>query len=514
MEIVPEEKTARIMRLETIGRWAFYGLAFLLPLWVLPITASPLSVNKVFLAYALIAVALVCWILARLQAGSLELPKNLLAAALVLFIAVVLLSGMLSESRHISFRVVSDDPSGAVALGLFVIAAFLAAAYFKEEKAIFTWLLAFFASTTVLFLFQAAKVIFSLNPFPQWINLPFTTSNLFGTWTEFGILLSIAGFAALFLFEVVPLKKFRLFFGGIAASAFLTLVAANIRMIWWVFFAFLIALFAYLFSVRMLEKNFLRPTLFLLVAVLLSLQAPTVVSIVGARLGTEPVEVRPSFNATIETVKGALFADPVFGSGPGTFVYNWAQHRPLEVNASPFWSVRFTAGAGFLVSLVSTIGLIGGAALLAVLAALGWYGIRIFGRFNGAKPNSFLVLMFLLTAMAGVYAAVYNPGFVLTLYFFIFIGMFMGLLEAHELAGHFSIKLFANSGGSFMSALAVIAALIGTLSGGYVLAARYIGAYYYGAGVALYNRSNDATNAALSMARATAWDDADLYYRG
>ncbi|MBI2039042.1 MAG: tetratricopeptide repeat protein [Candidatus Niyogibacteria bacterium] len=514
METIPVENNTRVLRLEAIGRFAFYGLAFLLPLWVLPITAFPFLVNKVFLAYALILIALICWLLTRMRAGSLELPKNFLAASLVLFALSVLLSGVFSESRHISFRVLSGDPAGGVALGFFVIAAFLAAAYFKEEKTVFTWFLAFFASATALFVFQAAKIAFSSNPIPQWFDLPFATSNLFGTWTEFGILFSLAGFAALFLFEVVPLKKFRIFFGFVVAAAFLTLIAANVRVIWWTMFASLIVLFAYLFSIRILEKNFFRPTLFLLIAVLVSVQAPTFVSIISGRLGTQPVEVRPSFEATLETVKGAILAHPVFGSGPGTFVYNWVQHRPLEVNASPFWSVRFTAGAGFLLSLVSAIGFAGGAALLAVMAAFFWYGIRVFRSPVRSGPNSFLALTFFLALMAGAYAGAYNPGFVLTLYLFIFIGMFMGLLETHNFTDRFSIKLFANSGASFMTALSVIAVLIGAVSASYVLAERYVAAYHYGAGVLSMNRANDAANAALSISRATEWDGADFYYRG
>src|SRR3989338_8608347 len=114
MENISSEKNTRVAWLEKIARFAFYGLAFVLPLWVLPITIAPVFINKVFLAYALILIALVCWLLARMQAGSLELPKNFLALALVLFAGATVLSGVFSESAHVSFRAVSGDPSGVV----------------------------------------------------------------------------------------------------------------------------------------------------------------------------------------------------------------------------------------------------------------------------------------------------------------------------------------------------------------------------------------------------------------
>ena len=116
--------------------------------------------------------------------------------------------------------------------------------------------------------------------------------------------------------------------------------------------------------------------------------------------------------------------------------------------------------------------------------------------------------------MLAAYAVAYNPGFVLTLYLFIFIGMFMGLLKSHEITGEFSIKLFANSGVSFISALAVIGALIGAFSCGYVLVRDYAAAYYYGKSVALFNVSGDRAGATNAISRAIDLNATDLYYRG
>src|SRR3989344_4401137 len=117
---------ARSAFFEKIGRGALYALALLLPLWVLPITASPVLINKAFFAYAAILIAFIAWLIIRMQVGSIEFPKNFLALALVLFAGAVLISGIFSESRSLSFESAFGDPSNALSLGFFVLAAFLA----------------------------------------------------------------------------------------------------------------------------------------------------------------------------------------------------------------------------------------------------------------------------------------------------------------------------------------------------------------------------------------------------
>ncbi|MBI5786953.1 MAG: hypothetical protein HY446_00150, partial [Candidatus Niyogibacteria bacterium] len=128
------------------GQMAIYLLAFLVPLWVLPITVSPFETNKVFLAYFLILVALLAWLLSRIKSGSVSLPQNYMALGLVLMVFVWAISGVFSASRHISFSSLSADPSGVVPIFMFAVAAFMAYFYLRSAAQVFFWIFSFFTS--------------------------------------------------------------------------------------------------------------------------------------------------------------------------------------------------------------------------------------------------------------------------------------------------------------------------------------------------------------------------------
>lgn len=498
---------------ETTGRTALYLLAFLLPLWALPITVAPLGLNKVFLAYVLILVAFVAWLVGRIQTGVVILPKNYLALALVLLASIWGISGIFSISRYTSFLALATDPSSVIAIVLFVLASFLASFYLRTTRHVFTWLLALFASASLVFLVQGARVLFSLNVVP-WIDLPFSTSNLFGSWIEFGIFFSLVAFVALFLFEVVQIKSLRLSFLVMSLAAFVVMLAVNVGIIWWTFFTFLLILLAYLFSLRFTSRHLLRPTFLMILVVLFVILAPASASLFTSFLGTQTVEIRPSWTASWAVTQSALAENVALGSGPATFLYDWIRFKPIEVNQGSFWNVRFASGAAFFPSVVATTGLAGTAAFLFLIATFFFYGFKALVRLDRAKLDSFLVLVFFASTFLLTYLFFYNPGFVLTLFFFLFLGMFLGMLSGHGLAEEKTIKLFSHSGAGFVSALLIIFLLVGVASSAYFLSEKYVAAYFFGKGVRLFNIARDVEGAEAYVNRAIRFEKRDEYYRG
>jgi len=418
-----------------------------------------------------------------------------------------------SISQYVSFSELGSDPSSVLAIFMFVLASFLASFYLRSPRHIFTWLLGFFASAVIVFLFQVFRTGLSITLLP-WMNFPFKTSNLFGSWIEFGIYFSLVGFIALFLFEVIRPKKLRIFFLVTAIMALVATLAVNVQVIWWTLFVFLLVLLAYLFSMKLTAKTIFRPTFVIILFVLFFIQAPVIVSTVTSYLGTETLEVRPSFAASWMVTQSALKENVVLGSGPATFLYDWIRFKPIEVNQGPFWNVRFASGAGFWPSMLATTGLAGAAAILFLIITLFFYGFKALVRSDKPRQDSFLVLVFIVSAMLLAYSLFYSPGFVLMLFFFLFVGMFLGMLSEYSLVEEYKIKLFTNSGASFVSALFIIFLLIVGFSGIYIISQKYIAAYSFGKGVSLFNLTGDVAGAETAVARALRFDERDEYYRG
>lgn len=497
---------------DRVGRVALYLLGFLLPFWALPITANPLGLNKVALAYFLILVSFLAWLIGRIKDGKVVLPKNFLALALVVLVLVWTVSGIFSVSRHASFFELSDDPSSVIAVLMFVLTGFLFYFFLRASSYIFIWFLGFFASAFLVFIYQLFLTGFGLNIFP-WINFQLTTSNLVGSWSEFGLYFGLVGLLSLFLYETAVFRPLKPLFLILTLLSLVVLAAVNNRIIWWVFFAFLLVFLAYIFSARSGGIKIFRPTFILILVVLLFIQSPALSAFITSFFGTESLEIRPSWPATWTVVQEALKENMLLGSGPATFVYDWLRYKPHAVNQSLFWNVRFASGAAFLPSLLAMIGLLGMFAIIFLAGSFLFYGLRALVRTGETKVDPLLVFIFFASLVILVYSAFYSLNFLLALFLFAFLGMFTGLAADAGLTKEFQITLFQNSGIGFTSALAIIFLVIASFSGLYIFGQKYAAAYFFGRALEFGVQGNSAA-AEQYFIRAYNLDQRDQYFRG
>lgn len=79
-----------------------------------------------------------------------------------------------------------------------------------------------------------------------------------------------------------------------------------------------------------------------------------------------PREVTLDF-ATSWKVSASAFRDnPFWGTGPGTFIYNFTQYKPLAFNSSKFWNIRFDTSFNEYLGVLGTLGGFGFLLLLIV----------------------------------------------------------------------------------------------------------------------------------------------------
>src|SRR3989338_8955940 len=186
---------ALMFSLRELSLLCLYAAFFLLPLWVLPFTASPLDLNKIYLAYCLFMLAAVFWFAHSLRTGRVVLPKNL---------------AFLSPSGHLAFAGMGNEPLTLSALGLFSLAFFLGAVLFSSPESSFRALLILFASFALAVIFQLFQSILKIQLFPFFPADP--TFNLFGSWNDLGIFAGLILLSSVIAFDFLPRSLIKIFF--------------------------------------------------------------------------------------------------------------------------------------------------------------------------------------------------------------------------------------------------------------------------------------------------------------
>lgn len=108
---------------------------------------------------------------------------------------------------------------------------------------------------------------------------------------------------------------------------------------------------------------------------------------------------------------------PLFGSGPGTFFYDFSRFRQPDFNQDPLWQVRFDRPISRLAEILATTGIIGILAHLALIIFGLWYSVSCI-------KNNGLGFTFLAVVIG---QAVYYQNFALSLLFWLFLGLIAGL---------------------------------------------------------------------------------------
>lgn len=498
---------------DTLARILMYTVAFLLPLWALPLTIAPVDINKAFLFYILTLFAFIAWLVGRIQEGEMRFPKNYIGAALLFLIIVAALSGLFSVSPHVSFLGIGSESGSVVAFLIFILAAFLMSFLFQEPSHARQFLVVIGISSLAVFFIQMAHIFTDFN---FW-NAFFVSkaANSIGTWNSFGIYWSFIGFLALFAVKHTDGVAKKLLFYALAFAAASSMIAVNFKIAWILFAVFNVILFAYFYSFkRNIKGMHWEPVLFLLIA-LFFIVTPVLGQTVSNIFGVPSIEVRPSWTTTWNVVRETLTGKNILlGSGPNTFVYDWLLHKPLEINATPFWGTRFSSGISFFATLLATLGILGAIAIAALIGTLFFYGFRAIVRFASYEEEGFFgFLSFLAVVYLLIVLTIYTPSFLIVAFFFLFLGLFMGQAYKIGIMSDYKIRIFQNAGMGFVSALLILFLSVISIGGAYLLGQRYAAAIYYGRGVKELRVNNDIDRARENFVRAIGLHTSDAYAR-
>lgn len=448
--------------LEKIAKTCLYLLIFLIPLFFLPLTAAPVEIDKQVLAAVLVFVAFICYLIRSFNTRRLIYPKSLLTLAVLILWLVVGLSAVLSRAPWFSIFGNFIQPDTFLAFSVYALAFFLTAVFFKKEdlvKAFFC----FFAGLVLMLIFGWLQIFekfilpwdFSRQTGFNSIGSTFS----WGVFIAFGLIMMVVALVNLAL----P-KKLKIILLLVALLILLTFIILNFSLLWIGLALVMFLMTAVKFAAR---EPITLPLVIVIISLFFVLINPYLFSPVAV-----PTEIRPDFFTTLSVVKGVLAGKQIFlGSGPATFLFDYARFRPPVLNQTAFWPIRFNQGFSFLFSLPATLGLVGVLAFLFLVFSFVRQSLKFL------KQKDFLAVATGISLLI-VFLFIYPAFF--TQLLFVFVGFGLLVVESKE---SLEIDFYEGNKGQRIRGLAVfltaVILLTFTLFAVYLTAQKYLAAVYY-----------------------------------
>lgn len=277
---------------------------FLFPLFFLPLTTDFFFFNKLTLLIFFSGFGLLLWLAKIITTQKISLRHTPLTLPLLLLGATYLLTTLLGSPNQIEAFTNVNGPTLILSLTVF----YLVLINNLEKKSLGICLHSLLLSIgllSVIAIWQFAGVAESLNS-PAWLkNKLFTPAGE----TLSLITLFVTGF-------VLTLKTF------------LNKLRQNYKF------------------------NFLYLPLLLLL--FLGLAVTLVQALPGQSTSPVLLSFSDSWSIAMETVK----QKPLFGVGPGNYLFAFSRFRPLSFNQSPLWNTRFIKAANLPLEILTTAGLL------------------------------------------------------------------------------------------------------------------------------------------------------------
>ncbi|MBU0625096.1 tetratricopeptide repeat protein [Patescibacteria group bacterium] len=363
-----------------IIRWTLLLLTFLIPLFFLPWTTEVTELSKQLLLFVGATVAGLTWLGKMLAERKFEYRRTIVNAMVILFVVVYAISTWLSDSSYLSL--VGDY--GQENFGFFTVLSFVILYFVAVNNITSERILKMMIGVILLSGFTAG--LFGLL---QGLNihlLPFAFSatpsfNTIGTAASLGLFLAFIVMlcGGVLLAEHgqswsrtkkgAVVKIFIVITALLSLSVIAALDYLPITISLLVTSALMIAYsFVHAQTVKRLSGIVLPVVALIISFMLLFFEFPLALNY--------PAEVMPSLKATVDITTQTLREHALFGSGPGTFIFDYAKYHSPEVNTTAFWNIRFDRGSIHFLTLLATIGLLG---------ALSWLVIPLFLFFSAGR---------------------------------------------------------------------------------------------------------------------------------
>lgn len=349
--------------LRRLSEYLLVGLCFLVPVFFLPWTSNILEINKQTLLVVVVLAALAAWLGSMVVGKKIERRGGFVAVFPVLFLGAVLASSFFSMAGYQTWvGQSSQEYTSFLTMAACVAMVYVMVGVVSDREVVRRCLMAVLLSGGV-----ASVVAW----FAMLGVLPGASSgfNTVGTVNGLIVFLTAVSFTGMGLW-LVSVKKVALFSVGVRGLlARISLVVSVITMLvfsmsvdYWILWLLQIIGILVLCAFGVLRagafpdvRRFSLPLFLLLVSgVFLVVRSPLTLGL--------PVVVSPSFAASSDIAKQTLSQSVprvLLGSGPGTYAYDYARFKPADANATAFWNFRFDRAKSHLLTLFTTMGVVG-----------------------------------------------------------------------------------------------------------------------------------------------------------
>lgn len=355
-----------------IAKIGIYLLIFLIPLFFLPWTFNVLDFNKQILLAAFVFLTLLAWILKTLISGKLEFNLTWLIIPILIMLFSYGLSTLFSLWPYGSFwGWPLNIEAGFLTLIYFFLLYFLISNILTNSREVSRLILVLIVSGFLASLF----LIFQL--FSRFL-LPwdFTKDISFNT---IGLPSSLAVFLAILLplnvsFVFIARKWLALILTIFVLVMVFALILINFWLAWLVLIigSVIVFVFISLNLQKIAESRWITLPIALLIIALFFITFRDV----KTGLPGPPLSLSLNYPAEISIVKESLPQSLIFGTGPGTFIYNYAKFKPKEINQTLFWNIRFERGASEVLDRLITTGILGLFSLFLIFGTFLYLGFR------------------------------------------------------------------------------------------------------------------------------------------
>jgi tetratricopeptide (TPR) repeat protein len=462
---------------------SLYSLVFLVPVFFLPYTSEFLEFNKQNLLVFLTLAAVIAWLGKSIAAGVFEFKKSALNIPIFVFLVVYGVSAFFSLNRFASFIGSSAlESTSFITVFCFVMLYMVILNNFGTIEKIRQLLTSGLISAFVVGLFSLFQM------FGKFIlPMSFTKSatfNTIGTVNSVGIFcavilaIAVAYLLSLYAQKGVKVKSdakniaLTVFLWLLAALMFLIVLLVDYWPIWVGVILSMITLLAFNFTKahEINQKWLMLPMILVVVSVLFIF--------INLQLNLNlAAEVSPSYGSSWQIAKGALQDKPLLGSGPNTFVYDYAKFRPQEINDTIFWSLKFDRAIAHFMTVLATTGIFGFASWLILFGAFIYLAVTRF--LKSTSDSNWLLGVGLFGAWLILFVSkfLYASNFTLEFYTWLLLALIavFSMKEAEERVFEFDSSPKA---GLLVSFIFIIVLTV-SAAGLYLIGQRYAADAYY-----------------------------------
>ncbi len=358
---------------------SLYAAVILVPLFFLTSTLDVLELNKQTLLIILTMVAFVTFLGKSINEKKLSLNTDWMQIVVALFGVGYFIVSFFSSDRYLSLVGNFGQMQWAfVSIAAFILLYVLIVNTVKTTSHLYAYILVFLGSSSVVALFGILQAcgIFTLSYFSP---LSATSSfNTIGTFNALAMYITTPFLIAVSL-VVLGCKDTACVLGrrgGASIGAkILVWVTIGLSATLLVVVDYTMSLYAVCLGAVLVvgitclrTMNIGHPTKILVPiavffgSVFLLFTSNPIISL------PIPGEISPSLSHSWLIAKQTLQSHPVLGSGPGTWIFDYAKYKLGSVNSVSFWQQRFDHAYNSFLTLFATVGLVGISLWLLLIA--------------------------------------------------------------------------------------------------------------------------------------------------